>query len=111
MDLDALLRQTETRQCQYQQHSSQRGAAHPSALDGSNSAQALLALTSPAVDSCFEQLRSVMEEHAQDSAKWDVWADEEDGPVVDDAHAVQVCQYLAECNCKQIQLSCMCVCM
>ena len=93
------MQQTDTRQHQHQQLHGQRNAAHPSALHGSNSAQAAFALTSPAVDSWYEQLRLIMEEHAQDSAKWDVWADEEDGPVIDDAHAAQVYHMIVSAPC------------
>ena len=34
-----------------------------------------------------------MEAHAQDFAKWDVWAEEEDDTVVNEAQAAQVCQH------------------
>ena len=29
-------------------------------------------------DSAYEQLRKAMRAHAQDTTKWDVWADEDD---------------------------------
>lgn len=62
-------------------------------LDSSNSAQVTLALTNPPDDTWYEQLRSVMEAHAQDFAQWDVWAEEEDDNVVNEAQAAQVCQH------------------
>lgn len=107
VDLDALLEHTDTQQHQHphQQLSSRRDASQPSVLDSSNTAQAALALTSPAVDKWFEQLRSVMEEHAHDSVKWDVWAEEEDDLVVEDAHAAHVRQQPSECNRKTIWLN------
>ena len=104
VDLDALLQQTDTRHHQHQQLSSEHGASHTSALDSTNSARAALALSSPPVDTWYEQLRSIVEEHVQDSAKWDVWAEEEHDNLVNDAQAAQVCQHSSKCN-KQVDSS------
>lgn len=110
VNLDSLLQHNNTLQHQSQQISSQGDLTpHHAVLDSSrNTVQA--ALAPPAGRTWFQQLRLVMEEHAVDSAKWEVWVEEEDECRVCDVHAAQVQQHHFKRKLKLIEVS-VCVCV